>query len=274
MRLHAIMIVFTLALLNFSVFSQDVSDIYVEKINTVPDMLQTDREANLPGKGMQYCLPVSVSNSFVWLSENGFERLMEKGIRKKTAQFKVASILGSSEYMNTSLKNGTGTKGLLVGIDKYIRAKGYEYRSLRYQGWRYHPKQYSTGIKIPALKWIKEGMKGKSAVWLNVGWYRYNKRNDEYLRIGGHWVTLVGYGVDENGNRDGNVLIVHDPSPRAGRAFANEYVRLESINGGRVTGNKKGLPHDAEGYYRLTGGMHIKKRADLGILDGVVVLKM
>lgn len=247
---------------------------YNARVNETPDLLQTDKEADLPGRGTQYCLPVSVSNSFAWLAKNGFENLLEKGIGRKKAQIKAAYMLGSSDYMNTSLRNGTGTKGCLIGVDKYIKQKGYEHKRLEYQGWRYHPKKYMTGIKTPQLKWIKEGIIGKSAVWLNIGWYKYNKSSDEYNRIGGHWVTLVGYGVDENGKKNENILIIHDPSPRAGRSFANEYVKIKKITSGTLTGRKWGLPQDASGYYIFEDGMHVKSIADLGIMDGAVVLKM
>ena len=41
-----------------------------------------------------------------------------------------------------------------------------------------------------------------------------------------------------------------------------------------LTGKNYGLPCAAKGYYVMGGGMHVKKTADFGILDGAVVLKM
>jgi len=49
---------------------------------------------------------------------------------------------------------------------------------------------------------------------------------------------------------------------------------MELIGSGRLTGKQSGLPRSAKGYYKMTGGMHVKKTADFGILDGAVVLKM
>ena len=182
-------------------------------------------------------------------------------------------MLGSKKYMNTNLKTGTGAGGLLEGLARYVQDKGYEYRYLKFQGWREHSGRFTLGKAIPELEWIKSGINGNSAVWLNVGWYKYNSSSDEYARTGGHWVTLVGYGVDEKGKRDPAVLIIHDPAPRCGKD-QHEYVRMKLIGSGRLTGKNSGLPRQARGFYEMAGGMHVKNTADLGILDGAVVLKM
>ena len=269
-----IIVIFLILEIFFPLAPYASSPYSIEKINSTPDMMQTDPELNLPGGGKNYCLPVAVSNSFMWLAENGYQHLKPALQDRKQAQSKIARILGSAKYMKTSLKNGTGTSGALNGVDRYIQKRGYHFDRLEYQGWRKHPARFSTGKKVPDLKWIKEGIEGDAGVWLNVGWYRYNERTDQYRRIGGHWVTLVGYGMDEKGKNDPDVLIIHDPASRAGRFFAHEYVRVEEIESGELMGKKFGLPRSAVGYYKLKGGMHIKRKADYGILDGVVVLKM
>jgi len=83
-----------------------------------------------------------------------------------------------------------------------------------------------------------------------------------YKRIGGHWVTLVG--------STENKLIFHDPSPRSGKIFSNEIVKYTEIINGLLVGNKIGLPTSAKGYLLLNEGMHIKSRADVAIIDGIV----
>lgn len=98
-----------------------------------------------------------------------------------------------------------------------------------------------------------------------MGWYKHDKKKDEYQRIGGHWVTLVG--------SKENQLILHDPSPRAGKKFSNEYVEYKKIESGKLVGNKTGLPTSAHAYIRLGEGMHIKKSADCAIIDGAVLFK-
>ncbi len=49
---------------------------YTEKINSIPDLTQTDKRANFPGDGRQYCCLVAIANSFMWLDSNGFENLV------------------------------------------------------------------------------------------------------------------------------------------------------------------------------------------------------
>ena len=245
----------------------------IEKLNSTPDMTQTDPDAGLPNGGRSYCGPVAVSNSLMWFADNGFGNLAPSLRSRRKAQHEVARMLGSEKYMNTDLKTGTGVGGVLEGLARYVEDKGYEYRYLKFQGWRKHPGRFGLGVDVPRLSWIKSGIKGNSAVWLNVGWYKYNSSSDEYARTGGHWVTLVGYGVDEKGKQDPAILIIHDPAPRCGKN-PHEYVRMEVIDAGRLTGKRSGLPRRARGFYAMAGGMHVKKTADLGILDGVVVLKM
>ncbi len=253
--------------------SHQYPGMYTEKINSIPDMTQTDPAAKLPNGGRSHCGPVAVSNSLMWLAGNGFENLSPNLQEPMKAHFEIARSLGSRKYMNTNLKTGTGAGSVLEGLGRYIEAKGYEYRYLKFQGWRSHPERFGLGERIADLNWLKSGIKGNSTAWLNVGWYKYNPSTNEYARIGGHWVTLVGYGVDEKGRADGAILIIHDPAPRCGKS-PHEYVRMELIGSGRLTGRQSGLPRSAKGYYKMTGGMHVKKTADFGILDGAVVLKM
>lgn len=246
---------------------------YTEKAAPTPDLTQTDPDGNFPNKGRSHCGPVSVSNSLAWLAGRGFDNLLPNIQNRKLAQFQTARLLGSQKYMNTTLK-GTGVAGLTRGVAQFIKDKGYEYSYLKYQGWRRHPSQFGTKVDVPQLDWIQQGLKGNSGVWLNVGWYKYNSSTGEYLRTGGHWVTLVGYGVDQEGEKDPDILIVHDPSPNAGKKPADEYVRIKPIGKGKLTGDQSGLPRSAKGYYIMGGGMHISRKADFGILDGVVILKM
>jgi hypothetical protein len=246
-----------------------------DKLDSIPDLMQTDPEAELPGGGTQYCAPVSVSNSLMWLASHGFDNLAPDSTDRKEAQATVARSLGSERYMDTNLESGTGPFGVLRGVSRHIKDKGYPYQSLEYQGWREHPARFSTGVDVPQLEWLKRGLVGNSVVWLNLGWYEYDSSADQYERIGGHWVTLVGYGVDKNGNEDPNVLIIHDPGSKSGRDLVHEYVRVGWIDSGRLTGeNHQGLPRSAVGYYTLVGDLHVKQEADFGILDGAAVLSM
>ncbi|MET0069191.1 MAG: hypothetical protein ABW096_04075 [Candidatus Thiodiazotropha sp.] len=206
------------------------------------------------GDGQQYCGPVAISNSIFWLN------------KKRGNQEHLIRILASRPYMNTSLENGTGVTGITHGIAKISKELFGGYKLLEYEGWRKHPKRYSIGVKVPSVARLYSAVTQNSAAWLNIGWYRYNKTRNEYLRIGGHWVTLAG---SKNGQ-----IIIHDPAPRAGHRFSNEYINISIIRNGTLVGDKWGMPFPAKGLISLEDGMHKKKGADFAIVDGVVYLEI
>ena len=252
----------------------DLPSFYTDNIDSIPDLTQTDERADFPGGGSQYCCLVAIANSLMWLDTNGFPNLVENVGSQFDDEVRLAKMLGSQAYMDTNLDEGTGTTNIMRGLKKYIQDRSYEIDRLEYQGWRKHPEEMKTNHPVPQFNWIRQGILDKGAVWLNVGWYKYDSAKNQYERIAGHWVTLVGYGKEQNGTPDPTVLILHDPSPRAGKDFANEYAVAKKINSGRLTGEWIGLPRSAVGYCRLGGGMHIKKEVNTAIIDGAIVLKL
>jgi len=255
--------------------------VYLDKADSTPDLTQTDTRARLPARGMAYCAPVAVSNSLVWLAHQGYDDLIPPlDDRQKMTQSQLASLLALEKYMNTSLKHGTGPAELLLGLTKFLKDRGYPDASVAYEGWRSVPEGFSGSKSRPELSWIKEGLVGDSAVWLNVGWYKLDAETDTYQRQGGHWVTLVGYGQDEAGKPDSNVLLVHDPAtrrrPKKGEDNPrppNEFTRLTPIRSGRLAGDISPLPVDAAGLYRVEG-LTLHGDSELAILDGAVVLRL
>ena len=144
--------------------------------------------------------------------------------------------------------------------------------SVKFQGYLKHERQLGGGLQRPQLRWIQAHLAKGGAAWLSVGWYTYDPATKTYERVGGHWVTAVGFGVDENGEPDPAMLIVHDPSPAAGKGPTREYVRLSVLTQGMVKGAQEHVDLQARGLYRLGGGMHVHAEADCALLDGVVGL--
>jgi hypothetical protein len=246
---------------------------FTDRLNAIPDLVQTDPKAHFPYGGVHYCGPCAISNSLVWLGENGYEKLLPRAKGRMGIQVELANRLASRKYMDTTLEWGTSPFDILQGIAKYLKDCGYEYRQLAYQGWRRVPNRFNTGIKTPQPEWIKSGLQGDSAVWLNVGWYKFSPQKDEYVRVGGHWVTLAGFGVDENGKEDPSVVIIHDPgADTPGCRFSNDYVRLQNIDSGTLIGGS-GTKQSAAGFYRMTGGMRVYGKI-VALLDGAVRLEM
>ncbi len=254
--------------------SPALAEPYLDKINAIPDHTQTDpSHGGLPGGGKAFCGPVAISNVLMWLADNGFERLAPNSGDRKADQINMIRILGDREYMKTNLKSGTGTKGMVRGVTKYMKERGLSYKRLEYQGWRTHPRSAETGQKRPRPAWLQKGVRGLGGTFLNLGWYTYKAGTDTYYRIGGHWVTLVGYGHDGKKPND-QYLIVHDPGTKDGKKFHNSYVRYKALSSGTLDGKKKGLPRPAAGYYALPGELKIHRKADFAILDGALVLEM
>ena len=220
----------------------------------IPDFTQTEIRGAGHGNGQQFCAPAAVSNSLFWLAPRGL------------AQQDLVKLLASEAYMKTSLKDGTGTSGVLRGVHRYATETFGEYQSLLYQGWRKHPATFSTGIRVPTLSFIERGVTRRSAAWLNVGWYRLDRTRREYRRVGGHWVTLVGFDFVKN------QLIISDPAPRA--TPGHEYISYRRLAGGRLVGKKSGLPTNAEGYLQLGRGIHLHPKAETAIIDGVVLFEL
>lgn len=274
--------------------------VYTEKAEAVPDLYQRDRSARLPGRGKGYCAPVAVSNSFVYLAERGFPALLPAMGRKRMTQGQLASLLGMSKYMHTSIKDGTSPASVLKGVTLYLQDRGVNWTYLGYQGWRRTPEQFTAENDIPQLSWIKDGLLGDSAVWLNLGWYK-RKENGEYIRTGGHWVTLVGYGLTREGKKNPLSLLIHDPATRTpapagdtaapeARAFTEndaaciagevrgpcgtDYVLLNPLASGTLRPEKGGRVVEAKGLYQVEGVRSMEKDADIAILDGAVVLKL
>jgi hypothetical protein len=249
--------------------AEELPAFYIRKLEDMPDLLQSN--ARLPGNGSTYCGPVSASNSLVWLSRNGYKALMP-GVGDDS-QLRVAGVLGSEAYMNASLKNGTDVRRFIKGIRKYIEDKGMAARVL-HQGWRCHTEASSHAEDVPTLEFIKSGVLGKNVAFLNIGWYTYNEQSDAYRRFSGHWLSVAGYGKDENGLENRSTIIACDPAPRAGYARDFEYIELAPIRSGRLIGKYRGLPRSARGFFKLEGGMHLNPLADVAILDSVVAVML
>jgi hypothetical protein len=234
------------------------------RASEVPDFLQTDREAGFAKSGSQFCAPTAVSNSLMWLAANGYEDLRPPGSAKK-AQIAMIHKLSGPRYMKTSPSIGTDVSRVLSGVEAYVEEAGYAIGELTYEGWRPASDEHAAG-EYPSLDDIRaSAADDQSAVWLNVGWYKYDEESEEYARKGGHWVTVVGY--------DGDDLLIHDPSPSAGSGFRTHRISLEELAAGTMTGNEQNLPRSAEGYYEVGGEMAVAEGWTC-ILDGAVFLTL
>ena len=249
-------------------FSDNVNanypDVYIEKMDDIPDFTQLNKQ--LPLNGKTFCAPVSVSNSIMWLSANGYENLTN-GKNQLDVIKELAIAMQADE-------KGASPENLMKGLRKFIESKGYQIEMMVYQG------RKNELMKRPDMNFVKDSLIYDGGVWLNIGWYNYKNENGNaiYERNGAHWVTVVGYGFD-GVNRNSDYLIIHDPSSRTGFKFNNDFVKLILLENGMLTSYKgkkyKGLPTEAKGFYKVGGDMTVnKEKGDTAIIDGMVVLKM
>lgn len=220
--------------------------------NEIPDLLQTLNSAGFAGDGQQFCAPVAVSNSLVWLEGN----------RDKKYQIDLVHKLSSPTYMNTNTVNGTNVFGVTQGVHRYAMERWGKYKTLEYSGWSKSPAQFRSNLKKPTLNWMTSALHRKGAVWLNIGWY--NQEGISYRRAGGHWVTLVGY---EQGK-----LVIHDPAPRAGKIFSNQFISLNPLSGGQlISGTRTTTARD---HFVISDGMATSSKGKFGIIDGAVIFEL
>lgn len=280
-----------------------VPEVHVDNLDDLPDLCQRDRRARLPGGGRGYCAPVAVSNSLMWLAAHGYPELLP-GIRgRRMTQGQLAGLLGRSKYMDTSIKRGTSPGELIRGVTRFLKERAVIFSYLGYQGWRRVPKAFDTGIDVPELDWMKAGLLDDGAVWLNLGWYKLDPETGAYTRTGGHWVTLAGYGQAPDGKKDPLFLVVHDPATyvvrrksrtaasepadvtraaaapkpdpaRAMTLLGHDFVKLQRIDRGTLRTEDPEAERSAVGYYQVLDIRSMEKEADVGILDGAVVLKL
>jgi hypothetical protein len=245
--------------------------VYVDRIDRVPDLLQTAVQDEALNGGDSLCAPVAVSNSLLDLALNGYPNLVEDVEPAESRQIALVRTLASPGYMHTDPGSGTSKERVTSGTEAYVRSRGYEVGSLEYRGIEIH---FQPGKPVPStrpdLDWLKSRLSAGASVWLQIGWYR--KDGDDFRKTGGHWVTLTGYGADSEGKEDAMVLILRDPSPRAGPGPSSEFVKTERLGGGRIFG--WGLPQPAGGFYELTLGLSRPAEANTALLEGAVVLEL
>lgn len=110
-----------------------------------------------------------------------------------------------------------------------------------------------------------------------IGWYRYDKAADSYDVFAAHWLSVVGYGAKENGQRNANTLILHDSAKRAA-GHTNYYVDVAQIMAGTQSDPNRmyahGFPRTAKGALSLGKELVFKDTATHAIVQGAYRIEM
>lgn len=237
------------------------------KVAGMPDLTQTGGPFRaLPSGGGYHCGPVATANVLIYLDGHGYPELVPGEGRTDAERLWLVQTLSSSTCMRTDRHRGTGPRRLLAGIDRYVASRGYR-ADLAWQGWR-SGGSWSVAREVDP-GFLARGVLGDFNVVLHVGWYRHDEEAKRYRRVGGHYMTLVGY------RKDGGKLtfLVEDPAPRAGRKKITHEVTLRPIPEGDLLPRRGSKPIPAVGHF-LVEGVVVKSIADVAILDGAARLRV
>jgi hypothetical protein len=244
------------------------------RLDRMPDFSQTDRALGLPGGGTHYCVPVATANVLVWLAEyRGFKNLLP--VRGLTTHEKVASVaarLGSPELMSTAPKGGTNLQKFVNGLSAYVKAAGYRASIEAHGPVKFSGVSYSH-VGAPDMYNIRRQFARGAGVWVSIGFYREGKRPGALYRLGGHMTTMAGFGVDESGRTDRDVIILHDPDDGYSAGIKRRYLRLEPLRDGYFAGPGGGRLAEASGFPDVTDGFSLKP-GHRAIITSVFVLNM
>ncbi len=200
------------------------------RLDRMPDFSQTDRRLNLPGGGSHYCVPVATANVLVWLAEQrGYKKLLP--VQGLTTIEKVASVateLGSDNLMSTAPKGGTNLQKFVDGLSAFIRKSGYRPSLEAHSPWSYrNVTRNHTGA--PDMYKIRSEFARGAGVWISVGFFKEGNRSGDFQRVGGHMTTMAGFGVNERGATDRDVIILHDPDDGHRASVQRRYLHPERI---------------------------------------------
>lgn len=242
-----------------------------QKAAETPHFWQLDPRGGFANGGRDYCGPVAISDSLVYLAHHGFPELLPAG-EGDAAQIALINLLASSHYLGTDPDKGTGCGSVLKGIEKYVVANGYQCTTMEYKGLKVlgRREQEFNIADRPDLDWMKRGiLDPHGAVWLDVGWYTQTA-GGQWKRTGGHWVPMVGFDAT-----DENALLIHNPGTRGNGDRpddpAKDVVHLKPVDGGTLdTGY--GPAEDAAGRYQIAGPGLPMARDQVAFLEAAIVV--
>jgi hypothetical protein len=202
----------------------------VSRLDRMPDFTQTDSRLGLPGGGSHYCVPVATANVLVWLAEHrGYKNLLP--VQGLTTIEKVASVagrLGSNEFMSTAPKGGTNLQRFVDGLSGFISQQGYR-PSLETYGIYGFRNVARSNVGAPDWRSIRSSFARGAGVWVGVSFFKEGRSRGELEYTGGHMTTMAGFGVDERGATNREVIILHDPDDSRNATLQRRFLNPEPV---------------------------------------------
>ncbi|MGB0578396.1 MAG: hypothetical protein ACPGVU_01720 [Limisphaerales bacterium] len=229
-----------------------------DRAREMPDFCQGDtRHGKLPRSGASYCAPVALSNTLMWLDENGFPKLVKDNANPGRKQFELARLLGTDDYVDTDPVTGTPPKNVAYGIERYVKACGYKVK-VETMNWRSRVRRVG---RVMDRDWVSKTVQNGGQVLLNIGWCL--DKSDHYYRAAGHFVTIA----DVKGTTAKPIFLIHDPAKRDGLEKRTIECRFVPLPADKQLRLKSGIATSTKGFYELQG-VRVKKDHDLAIIDG------
>ncbi len=225
----------------------------------MPDIFMTDTALALPDGGEYFCGPVSVANSLIYLQKKGFNNLLSD-FQSDTMKIYSDLIyqLSENKYMKTLTNKITPSGYMIRGLKRYVKDSDYDFENIEYKEFGKNPSYEIDWLKNR----ISKGYETMIFLWI------IKKIEPNTMKIiAGHWVSLVGYGKDEKGNTNSEILIIHDP----GSGFnynTNDFVELKLCDSDFNADNQNFKNHYELIDYDCTKG------ADNIFLTGVLCFKL
>ncbi|MEL6252060.1 MAG: hypothetical protein AAFR87_08625 [Bacteroidota bacterium] len=181
-----------------------------------------------------FCGPTSVSNGIMYWVKNGYPKL-----NPKKSQVEMVKVLGSEEYMN-AFNGGTNLYKMSKALHTYLKENGSQLKKayIQHIGKPSRADDIEDRLSYVDLKkfqksirldYFKKGLINPKSMHILL-WGKYKKEGKELIRTGGHFVTLVGYGIDDKGKLDKNLLIIHNPSS-SDKKPKREFLNLRPLAG-------------------------------------------
>jgi hypothetical protein len=229
------------------------------RLDRMPDFSQTDSRLGLPGGGSHYCVPVATANVLVWLAEHrGYKNLLPvQGLSTIEKVASVAGRLGSDELMSTAPKGGTNLQKFVDGLTAYVSEAGYSGEISAYG-----PGAFSNVSRVhtgaPDWHSIRSEFARGAGVWVSVSFFEETRKSGEWRRIGGHMATMAGFGVDERGSTDRNVIILHDPDDGHSASVQRRYLNTEPLRNVRAVDGSGRVAFELDDYLDVSKDFNMR----------------
>ena len=191
---------------------------WLAAVEQTPDLSQR----GLPNS--EYCAPSAAANVLFQFEHRGLLELPKTLSESRwdpelPSSQALARLLGETEFMETRQKRGTNRYRLANGLDRFAREQCHCRLQFHYLGLRAYDKQLLdpelrprlvATIGVPTESLLREQLANGSGVMILFGSYKPNPEASGRLeRVGGHYVTAVGFGHDGR-DADPSCYILHD----------------------------------------------------------------